>query len=127
MNRYIFLLLIITSLNATGQDLTVDGNMKVQSEGIISANRGRIGFSHVWTDWNHTIYNNYNNIDGEGVWDGMKFNVYRGADFRVGSSKTSALFIDEGGGIGLGTTNPSGLLSMGRSTTNSGNKEWNLG
>jgi hypothetical protein len=35
---------------------------------------------------NHTIYNNYKDIDGEGSFDGMKMNVYAGLKIRTGNA-----------------------------------------
>ncbi len=68
------------------EKLVVEGNIKVGSEKSISTNRGRLTFSNVTEDTNHTIYNNGSNIDKEGAWDGMKFNVFAGASFRVGNA-----------------------------------------
>jgi hypothetical protein len=48
--------------------------------------RKRIGFSSTYDDTNHAIYNNYDNIDAEGSWDGMKMNVYNGLDIRTGNA-----------------------------------------
>lgn len=61
--------------------------------GNLHTNRGRVAFSSTAGDANHTIYNNYTNIDGEGSWDGMKMNVYNGLDVRTGAytSPTTAL------------------------------------
>jgi hypothetical protein len=103
MKNLLFIIFFLSPLILNAQDVDYEGNLKAETDGIINANRGRIGFSHTWNDWNHTIYNNYHNIDGEGVWDGMKFNIFKGADFRIGSSKTSALFINELGNVGIGT------------------------
>lgn len=63
--------------------------------GNLHTNRGRLAFSSTAGDANHTIYNNYNNIDGEGSWDGMKMNVYNGLDVRTGAytSPTTALVV----------------------------------
>jgi hypothetical protein len=57
--------------------------------GNLHTNRGRLAFSSTAGDANHTIYNNYNNIDGEGSWDGMKMNVYNGLDVRTGAFNAS--------------------------------------
>jgi hypothetical protein len=57
--------------------------------GNLHTNRGRLAFSSTAGDANHTIYNNYNNIDGEGSWDGMKMNVYNGLDVRTGAYNAS--------------------------------------
>jgi hypothetical protein len=57
----------------------------VSTPGNLHTNRGRIAFSSTPGDGNHTIYNNYNNIDGEGSFDGMKMNVYAGLFVRTGN------------------------------------------
>ena len=85
--------------------------------GNIACYRNRLCFSNVVTDYNHCIYNNGYNLDNEGVFDGMKFNVYNGAWFRVGNAAlgtvpTTGLFIDSAGKVGIGKTNPSQLLDV---------------
>ena len=78
--------------------------------GNINCYRNRLIFSSAATDWNHSIYNNIHNLDNEGVWDGMKFNVFNGAWFRVGNGDgvvpTTAMFINSTGSVGIGTTLP---------------------
>lgn len=54
--------------------------------GPLNVNRRRLSFSSSYNDANHSIYNNYENIDGEGIWDGMKMNVYEGLRVRVGNA-----------------------------------------
>jgi hypothetical protein len=70
----------------------------ISTPGNVHANRSRIAFSSTATDANHSIYNNYNNIDGEGSFDGMKMNVYDGLRIRVGNASgavpTNALDIN---------------------------------
>jgi hypothetical protein len=79
----------------------------------IHVNRGRINFSDASNDNNHVIYNNANNIDGEGAWDGMKMNVFRGLEVRTGEDGTnSAIFIDNEGSIGMGTDDPTTKLDV---------------
>jgi hypothetical protein len=58
----------------------------ISTPGNVHANRSRIAFSSTATDANHSIYNNYNNIDAEGSFDGMKMNVYAGLLVRVGNA-----------------------------------------
>lgn len=101
---------------------TIDPNYKLEVNGHISAggnsasgtsnihtSRGRLAFSHTATDPNHTIYNNWANIDGEGNWDGMKMNVYSGLWVRTGNANgrvpTTAFYIDNNANIGIGTAN----------------------
>jgi hypothetical protein len=88
------------------------GTTNLVVNGNINCNRNRLIFSGTVTDRNHSIYNNFFNLDNEGVWDGMKFNVFNGAWFRVGNGDgavpTTALYINSSGNIGIGTTNPVG-------------------
>jgi hypothetical protein len=58
----------------------------ISTPGILHTNRNRVAFSSTATDANHSIYNNYNNIDGEGSFDGFKMNVYAGLHVRVGNA-----------------------------------------
>ena len=58
----------------------------VSTPGNLHTNRGRVAFSSTPGDANHCIYNNYNNIDAEGSFDGMKMNVYAGLLVRVGNA-----------------------------------------
>ena len=80
--------------------------------GNINCYRNRLIFSSAATDWNHSIYNNSQNLDNEGIWDGMKFNVYDGAWFRVGGTRTTAMYINSSGSIGIGTSGPTNLLTV---------------
>ena len=80
--------------------------------GNINCYRNRLIFSSAATDWNHSIYNNSQNLDNEGIWDGMKFNVYDGAWFRVGATRTTAMYINSSGSIGIGTSGPTNLLTV---------------
>lgn len=100
------------------QKLDVQGNIIIApSTGStnfyeINANRGRLKFSSE-PDNNHVIYNNFRNIDGEGLWDGIKMNVYAGLNVRVGDAgATSALFINSDGNVGIGTTAPTRRLDV---------------
>ena len=43
-------------------------------------------FSNAQDDKNHTIYNNLNNNDGMGAWDGMKMNTYAGLEITTGDA-----------------------------------------
>jgi hypothetical protein len=68
--------------------------------GNLHTNRRRVVFSSIATDVNHSIYNNYTDIDGEGSWDGMKMNVFEGLDVRTGnaglSQQVSNLLVTDG-------------------------------
>src|SRR5262249_47960765 len=101
--------------NATpGEKLDVTGNAAVSGNVIaggvslarVNDRRGAL-FLATAGDFNHAIYNNLSNIDGEGAWDGSKWNLFAGLNIRIGAgtAKKSALYINEAGNIGLGTTN----------------------
>lgn len=82
--------------------------------GNICTNRNRLIFSNGSTDWNHCIYNNYRNLDNEGVFDGMKMNVYNGLQVRIGNAggvvPTTAMSIDSAGRVGIGVISPDTTL-----------------
>jgi hypothetical protein len=88
--------------------------------GNLGVLRKRLTFSSVSSDANHSIYNNYDNIDGEGSFDGMKMNVYDGLRVRVGNASgatpTQILSIGSGGT----TLNNSLNIISGRVTASSG-------
>jgi hypothetical protein len=92
------------------------GTTRLVVNGNINCNRNRLIFSGSAIDRNHSIYNNFFNLDNEGVWDGMKFNVFNGASFRVGNADgavpTTALYINSTGSIGIGITNPGYTLHV---------------
>lgn len=75
--------------NASG-DVTMAHNLSVGGRVLagknLQTNRNRVCFSNGVDDPNHSIYNNNNNIDGEGQFDGMKMNVYAGLDVRTGNA-----------------------------------------
>lgn len=100
------------SFNASGGHLSVGP----QGKANLHTNRGRVAFSTEPTDPNHTIYNNYANIDGEGAWDGMKMNVFAGLDVRVGNAgakqHTTALYVRNDGNVGVGTKDPRRALHV---------------
>ena len=83
------------------------------------ANKPRGGlFFAVAGDFNHAVYNNLSNLDGEGAWDGAKWNTFGGLNIRVGnrsakpSTQRSALLIDATGNVGIGTPNPGTKLEI---------------
>lgn len=92
------------------------GTTVIQCNGNLNIYRNRLIFSGTPTDWNHCIYNNNHNLDNEGAWDGMKFNVYNGAWFRVGTATaavpTTAMFISSSGQVGIGLTNQTHSLQV---------------
>lgn len=101
----------------TGSVWTVGASNAIYySAGNTCLYRNRLIFSNAINDFNHSIYNNYSNLDAEGVWDGMKFNVYAGAWFRVnnasGAVPTTAMFMNTSGQVGVGTTGTQGNSLM---------------
>jgi len=98
----------------TGSVWTVGASNAIYySAGNTCLYRNRLIFSNAINDFNHSIYNNYSNLDAEGVWDGMKFNVYAGAWFRTGNvGATTALYMNTSGQIGVGTTGTQGNSLM---------------
>ena len=90
------------------------GTTKLVVYGNINCYRNRLIFSDYLVDWNHSIYNNGMNLDNEGAFDGMKFNVFGGAWFRVSGTPatSSALFINSSGNVGIGLTTPSYTLHV---------------
>jgi hypothetical protein len=82
-----------------------------------NATRGGLFFA-VAGDLNHAIYNNLSNLDGEGIWDGAKWNTFKGLNIRVGNQKAtpptlrSALLINATGQVGIGTGLPKAKLEI---------------
>jgi hypothetical protein len=87
--------------------LDVAGDIQANTVSLARDNnkRGAL-FLALRNDFNHALYNNNSNIDSEGAWDGAKWNVGAGLHIRVGSSKSSALYIASGGNVGIGTIAP---------------------
>ena len=89
--------------------LTINGNVigKNLSLAVDNNKRGTL-FLATAGDYNHALYNNLSNVDNEGTWDGAKWNVGNGLNIRVGSSssKTTALYINNTGNVGIGINNP---------------------
>ena len=89
--------------------------------GNICCYRNRLIFSSALTDFNHCIYNNAGNLDGEGIFDGMKFNVYAGAWFRTGNAggavPTTALYIAQNGNVGIGLSTPGATVHVQSTST----------
>ncbi|MGV0107099.1 S-layer family protein [Nostoc sp. DSM 114160] len=98
----------ITSGTIVG-DLTVNGNITGKNLSISAdgSKRGALFLASIG-DYNHVLYNNLSNIDNEGVWDGAKWNVFNGLNIRVGSgsSKSTALYINNTGNVAIGINNP---------------------
>jgi len=108
-----YLLTVGANVNPTANSA---GTTVLQCNGNLNIFRTRLIFSSAPTDWNHCIYNNSFNLDNEGAWDGMKFNVYSGAWFRVGNAAGqvpgTAMFMNTSGYVGIGTTTVSFPLTV---------------
>jgi hypothetical protein len=66
--------------------------------------RGSIYFGYM-NDPNHRLYNNFLNQDGEGAFDGIKWNLLNGIRFRtLSGGAVEAMRIDANGRIGMGVT-----------------------
>ena len=95
---------------SSGSVWSTNGTAIVYSAGNVSLGRNRLVFSNasVPNDFNHSIFNNSANWDGEGVFDAFKYNGYDGHWFRVsnasGAIPITAMFMNASGQIGIGTT-----------------------
>ena len=100
----------------SGSVWATSGTNILYSAGNVGVLRRRVAFSNTAEDPNHSIYNNYNNLDGEGSWDGFKMNVFNGLNVRVGNAfgavPTSALYINSTGQVGIGTVSPLAKLHI---------------
>lgn len=110
----------------TGSVWTVGASNAIYySAGNTCLYRNRLIFSNAINDFNHCIYNNGFNVDSEGNWDGMKFNVFTGAWFRVGNAggatPTTAMYINTSGYVGIGLTTPATPLHVNGFATTSSN------
>ena len=78
-----------TLASVVGRGSTTTATISVGDAGLgttgVNIRRGRLSFSTTY-EANHSIYNNYNNIDSEGVYDGIKMNVYNGLKIRTGNA-----------------------------------------
>lgn len=98
-----------SGLNISAGPLTVAGS--ISTSGNLHTNRHRLVFSGGPTDPNHTIYNNYSNLDGEGSWDGMKINAYLGLIVRQTDGSPAWMTVNSAGLIISGTTITSGIFT----------------
>jgi len=100
---------------STGGSLSSGGNISTSKN--LHTKRNRVCFSDTATDANHSIYNNYTNIDGEGGWDGMKMNTYAGLDVRTGNASgavpATRLSVRDSGISVNGNISSTGALSAG--------------
>jgi hypothetical protein len=69
----------------------IDATGRILARKNLQTNRNRVCFSNGLDDPNHSIYNNNDNIDKEGAWDGMKMNVYAGLDVRTGNAASGVV------------------------------------
>lgn len=98
-----------------GQKLDVAGNIVGANLSLARTNisRGAL-FLATSGDFNHALYNNYSNVDGEGAQDSAKWNVFAGLNIRTGSGtqKKTALAIDVNGKVGIGTASSEAKLQI---------------
>ena len=104
-----------TQAGGDGAAAAPTGDIVATNVSVAPANNQRGAyFLATLGDFNHAVYNNLSNIDGEGAWDGSKWNCYAGLNVRVGAGKDkkSALYINNLGNVGLGTEQPKGRFSV---------------
>ena len=104
-----------TRAGGDGAAAAPSGDIVATNVSVAPANNQRGAyFLATMGDFNHAVYNNLSDIDGEGAWDGSKWNCYAGLNVRVGAGKDkkSALYINNLGNVGLGTEQPKGRLSV---------------
>lgn len=84
----------LSSVVARGSTTTATISVGNSSTGLTGLNirRGRLCFSDSY-EANHSIYNNYLNIDGQGQWDGMKINSFLGLDIRTGDNSVATTIV----------------------------------
>jgi Chaperone of endosialidase len=75
----------------------------------LSLNDTRLTFKQLG-DSNHMMYNNIDNKDSEGAWDGMKWNTFAGFWIRGGTANgatpTTIIYGSNNGNVGIGTITP---------------------
>jgi hypothetical protein len=99
---------------------TISPVSKLEVKGAITASNLSLNDTRLTikglTDSNHMIYNNVNNKDGEGAWDGLKLNVFEGFVIRGGSAigavPSTILFGNKNGYVGVATASPSYKLHV---------------
>jgi hypothetical protein len=103
------------NLAITDNSLNVEGNIIGRNLSLAADNerRGALFFTSPGL-YNHAVYNNNSNVDGEGKWDGIKFNTGSGINIRTGSPQNyvSSLYITGGPLVGINTTEPKSQLSV---------------
>jgi hypothetical protein len=102
-----------------GYKLDVAGNVRASN---LDVNRTRISFGGT-SDSNHILYNNQGNLDGQGAWDGIKWNTFNGLWVRggpaSGATPTTIAFFGSNGNVGIGSTTPAYRLDVGGTTRSS--------
>jgi hypothetical protein len=99
----------------TGTNTATGSNNLVLSSGPtfnnLAMNRTRVWLSAV-NDNNHTIYNNGNNVDGEGALDGIKINSFNAFSVRGGTAGNANWIYANSTGVGIRNTNPAVALDV---------------
>jgi hypothetical protein len=87
--------------------------------GTLNLQRGGIFFAGS-SDWNHVIYNNGGNFDGQGGFDGLRFVGVAGFQFYINTSGSPsgisggnmAMYINSAKQVGIATTTATGALNI---------------
>ena len=105
------------------QQLEVAGTIVCHGLALARSNNDRQPlFLAMARDFNHALYNNYSNVDGEGAWDGSKWNTFAGLDIRVGAggNKKTAIKVLQNGNVGIGNPRPRHKLHVSGNAVASG-------
>ena len=89
--------------NQPARRLDVAGSVATEGLALARHNENRRAlFTATEGDFNHALYNDYSNVDGEGRWDGAKWNVFAGLKIRTGAgnNKSTVLYVANNVGIG---------------------------
>ena len=90
-----------------------DGTTLLQVYGNIGLYQNRICFGTDASVFNNSIYNNQQNIDNAGAFNGFKYNAASGHAFRTGaSSNYTSMYINSSGYVGIGTAAVNGALTI---------------
>jgi hypothetical protein len=107
--------LVVNGETYTRGNLSVAGAVAADNLSLSKDNdhRGAL-FLATKGDFNHALYNDITNIDGDGSWDGAKWNTGSGLRVRTGAgaSKRIALSIDDQGSIGVRIQEPNATLHV---------------
>jgi hypothetical protein len=108
-----------SNLLTIGSSAVPTGTTNLVVNGNIGLFRNRLCFNNT-NSFSESIYNNNQNLDGEGVFNGFKYNGTAGHWFNVTSGNTAALFINSSGMVGIGNTSIVGKLNIYSNITPSG-------